>query len=69
LLDVPTLQEQLLTLVWRGSKIDHQPGDHSDYANAAAGALVLVHSRPVMVVTAEALARVQAAAPRARMWS
>lgn len=39
LLDVPELQEQLLTLVWRGTKIDHQPGDHDDYANAAAGAI------------------------------
>jgi hypothetical protein len=37
----PKLQEQLLTLVWRGSKIDHQSGDHDDFANAAAGALVL----------------------------
>lgn len=42
LLDVPKLQEQLLTLVMRGAKIDHQPGDHDDWANAAAGALWLV---------------------------
>lgn len=41
LLDVATLQEQLLTLVMRGARIDHQSGDHDDYANAAAGALVL----------------------------
>ena len=40
LLDVAELQEQLLTLVWRGAKIDHQVGDHDDYANAAAGVLV-----------------------------
>jgi hypothetical protein len=40
LLDIGELQEQLLTLVIRGSKIDHQPGDHDDWANAAAGALV-----------------------------
>lgn len=39
LLDVGKLQEQLLTLVWRGTKIDHQVGDHDDWANAAAGAL------------------------------
>src|ERR1019366_1735254 len=45
LLDVPKLQEQLLTLVWRGVKIDHQSGDHDDYANAAAGALVLAASK------------------------
>jgi hypothetical protein len=37
----------LLTLVIRGSKIDHQPGDHDDYANAAAGALVLASARSV----------------------
>jgi len=40
LLDVPELQEQLITLVVRGAKIDHQPGDHDDWANAACGALV-----------------------------
>jgi hypothetical protein len=42
LLDIGHLQEQLLTLVWRGNKIDHQPGDHDDWANGAAGAVVLV---------------------------
>ena len=41
LLDLPELQEQLLTLVWRGTKIDHQSGDHDDHANAAAGAIYL----------------------------
>jgi hypothetical protein len=58
LLDVPALQEQLLTLVWRGTKIDHLPGDHDDYANAAAGAVVLVKgARAPMVISAAALAR------------
>jgi hypothetical protein len=42
LLDITQLQEQLLTLIVRGGRIDHQPGDHDDYANAAAGALWLV---------------------------
>lgn len=41
LLDVPELQEQLLTLVWRGSKITHEPGGHDDFANSAAIALIL----------------------------
>ncbi len=41
LLDVPKLQEQMLGLVWRGSKIDHLPGEHDDWSNAAAGALSL----------------------------
>jgi hypothetical protein len=39
LLDIPKLQEQLLGLVARGSKIDHLPGEHDDWINAAAGAL------------------------------
>src|SRR5262249_11275308 len=42
LLDLPKLQEQLLTLVWRGSRIDHQVNDHDDWANAAAGVLVVL---------------------------
>jgi hypothetical protein len=41
LLDVPELTEQLLTLVWRGSKIDHESGGHDDFAASAAIALVL----------------------------
>lgn len=39
LLDHPELELQLTTLVWRGRKIDHAPGAHDDYANAAVGAL------------------------------
>lgn len=42
LLDVPKLQEQLLTLIVRGARVDHPPGAHDDWANAAAGALVHV---------------------------
>lgn len=41
LLDFPKLQEQLLGLTVRGTKIDHLPGEHDDLANAAAGALWL----------------------------
>ena len=58
LLDIRQLQEQLLTLVIRNGKIDHQPGDHDDYANAAAGALWLVSSQadaiiaePIVMIT------------------
>lgn len=36
LLDEAKLQEQLLGLVWRGTKIDHENGAHDDWANAAA---------------------------------
>lgn len=45
LLDVPTLEQQLLGLVWRGGKIDHANSEHDDYANAAAGALVSIGIR------------------------
>jgi hypothetical protein len=40
--DEPRLQEQLLTLVIRGAKVDHQPGDHDDWANAAAGVVWVI---------------------------
>lgn len=39
-LGAAVLEQQLLGLVWRGGKIDHQSGEHDDFANAAAGALV-----------------------------
>lgn len=42
LVDSPTLLAQLIGLVRRGERIDHPSGEHDDYANAAAGALVLV---------------------------
>lgn len=38
LLDIPTLEQQLLGLVWRGGRIDHPSGEHDDYANAVCGA-------------------------------
>jgi hypothetical protein len=44
LLDLSKLQEQLLTLVVRGTRVDHPPGAHDDWANAAAGALVHVRA-------------------------
>src|SRR5262249_5535258 len=43
--DVPVLEQQLLGLVWRGGKITHQPGEHDDYATAAAGAIAVVPAR------------------------
>ena len=42
LLDVPTLEQQLLGLVWRGGKIDHQHGEHDDFSNAVAGVVRLL---------------------------
>jgi hypothetical protein len=49
--DVPKLQEQLLTLVRRGARVDHQPGDHDDWANAVAGLVqgVLARARIPLV--------------------
>lgn len=41
LLDIPKLQEQILGLTVRGTKIDHVPGEHDDVINAAAGAIVM----------------------------
>ncbi|MBM4194953.1 MAG: hypothetical protein FJ202_11315 [Gemmatimonadetes bacterium] len=48
LLDVPTLEQQLLGLAWRGGRIDHANGEHDDHANAAAGAVVGVTTRARM---------------------
>jgi hypothetical protein len=42
LLDAPTLIEQLVSLVWRGSKITHENGAHDDHATAAALAVRVV---------------------------
>ena len=42
LLDLPILQEQLLCLVTRGTKVDHEPGGHDDWANSCAGVAALV---------------------------
>jgi hypothetical protein len=35
--DVPLLEQQLLGLAWRGSRITHSAGEHDDHANAVAG--------------------------------
>jgi hypothetical protein len=44
LLDVTKLITQLISLIRRGTKIDHPNSEHDDVANAAAGALVLASS-------------------------
>jgi hypothetical protein len=70
LLDVPKLQEQLLTLVWRGTRIDHQSGDHDDFSNAAAGVIDLVASHPApMIITSQMIAQVVAAGQHQRRLS
>lgn len=40
LLDIAKMRQQLVTLVIRGAKVDHLPGAHDDWANAAAGVIV-----------------------------
>jgi hypothetical protein len=42
--DVPVLEQQLLGLIWRGSKIDHPPGEHDDWACAVAGVVAALKS-------------------------
>jgi len=42
LLDIAKMRQQMLTLVIRGAKVDHMPGAHDDFANAMAGAVVLL---------------------------
>jgi hypothetical protein len=44
---MPVLEQQLLGLMWRGGKIDHQPGEHDDYANAAAGVVQVITAASV----------------------
>jgi hypothetical protein len=62
LLDHPRLVSQLCGLDRRTSRggrdsIDHAPGAHDDLANATAGALLLVGTRPPMRVDPRALER------------
>jgi hypothetical protein len=40
--DVPLVEQQLLGLVWRGGRIDHQPGEHDDFSNVVAGLVDLL---------------------------
>jgi hypothetical protein len=57
LLDQPTLIEQLVSLVWRGTKIAHEHGAHDDHANALALAVSVIraaitHPEPPIVAPA-----------------
>jgi hypothetical protein len=42
LLDHPAMIEQAVCLVWRGQRIDHEPGAHDDLINAVAGAVAVM---------------------------
>lgn len=41
LVDDAMVEQQLLGLVWKGTKITHPSGEHDEHANAAVGALLL----------------------------
>jgi hypothetical protein len=43
--DYPTLIEQAVCLVWRGQRIDHEPGSHDDWINATAIAVFIALDR------------------------
>jgi hypothetical protein len=43
--DFPILIEQAVCLVWRGQRIDHEPGSHDDWINAIAGAVFIALDR------------------------
>jgi hypothetical protein len=60
--DDPKLQEQALTLVHRGARVDHEPGGHDDFINAVAGVVWLIREKPAIVWTM-AMAAQAAAAP------
>jgi hypothetical protein len=68
LLDIAELQEQLLTLVWRGTRIDHLPGDLDDYANATAGAWAMATMRQPMRISQATLAAVSMPVPGTEGW-
>jgi hypothetical protein len=41
LVDDGMVEQQLLGLIWKGTKITHPSGEHDDHANAAVGAVLL----------------------------
>lgn len=47
LVDINKMQEQFLTLITRGNKIDHTPGEYDDWSNACAGAIWAAAGRRV----------------------
>ena len=51
LLDISEVIEQAVSLVWRGQKIDHEPGGHDDLINAVALAVDVLHDRSELADT------------------
>jgi hypothetical protein len=66
--DLPKLQEQLLTLVVRGSRVDHQAGDHDDFSNAVAGCVYLCTAAAVQQPVMHMPVHVSAAPASATPW-
>jgi hypothetical protein len=61
LLDHGKMQEQFLTLVMRGAKITHVPGEHDDFSNAVAGLVWLARGVSASLrIPPELLAQIQA---------
>jgi hypothetical protein len=48
--DLPVLTEQLICLVWRGPRVDHEPGGHDDHANAVAGVVHLIRQSVTVAI-------------------
>jgi hypothetical protein len=51
LLDIQKLQEQLLCLVVKGTKVTHPSGDHDDWANACAGAIWAARGKGQIIIS------------------
>jgi hypothetical protein len=68
LLDLPKLQEQLLTLVTRGARVDHEPNGHDDWANAAAGVICAIRDSRSKVMDVDIGGPVQVSAGPMPAW-
>jgi hypothetical protein len=64
LLDLPKLLAQWIGLVRKGAKIDHASGEHDDWSNAAAGAIVHTLANGAPMTEAEFDAAVILGPPR-----
>jgi hypothetical protein len=49
LLDNPSLIEELVSLIWKGNKITHEPGGHDDHANSVALAVSVLRDSSAML--------------------
>ena len=68
LLDLPKLQEQFLTLVTRGARVDHEPNGHDDFANAAALVICVIRDSKKKVQEIQIHAPIQVGAGPTPAW-